>query len=1078
MKIGCKLTVQSTNLVVKEQVTKESISKAQSLSQMLQCGGGIDGNFAAFMSRMSNSGGVFDLGNYDSCNNSGNRHCKVGVNSSRFSIPVGHCTQGNCTSATYDAALVSLLDMTKVSGISGCLENMFLFDPLVCLNLKGLEAAMSPTKSTLLLAEEIGYELTEDEEQANQQEDFLSSALKRLMASIMVAEKKFKPSVEAEENESENENEMENLTQVPTSSTPYSFEWDVFTLLSTVQSSASLSADVNPMATSLLSDKAALSTIRSIIADTPLRFLSSLVVPSSTPHLSSNVNALFATASVRASLSRTFLPHLVLPSAPFQPKVEQEQETRKTTMLRFLSDRASEMQKRRLDDSPTPPLFCASCEVKKAENALVQAAGWSYLLFFTGISLISSVILAGIAAYNSQPSVSHSKKIKVNKSPLLKFLNCFNIPPAIRSLFASSNKQNQQKSASVIHLHALQPPPPTELPVIHGLRALSFLWVILGHAFAFLWALLPMKNMEMLMKDVKQPWFTIIPGGFYAVDTFFVLSGFLFSYLAIVKFRKSSASSSFTPLPIFSSIVLRYIRLTPLLLFSLLFYIGIGASLNADGPLWNDFLKSVNADACAKYWWRDLLYVSTLFPSSESCVQWSWYMSNEFIYFIAALFIMNFWLWDAHKDKQLKKKILLTQQSEQETQQISSADPNASNNNNHVAETIVAPFLPSPALEDSQNQQKRPLSLFGLTPLQWLAVAIPLSAVIFNLVQLTRLCFEKQIKIASMDIIKNMSAFYFKPHMRMAPYMIGLLTGMLVGEKRMAITAWFLKNTSIRWILHCVVLASMAAIVIVIPAIANAEQGDKTTSSFSEEFNFYFQGSCRALWGLCISYIIVSSGCGWHMRAITTFLSSKLFVPLSKLSFVCYMTHCVIIYLGIALFRAELYYQTMIPWLCFFVVTFVTLIVSFFVFLFIESPIAKLVDLYLMPSSASLKSSSPTTPVKDQEKEEKQEIELKENKKICDDVDCSPPRRPALLNHLSPLVNNMSSPPSHSPPHRQNRERNFQQHFPVAVANDVVNGQLVQQQQEEVHSSGSPVRRREGVLMMRSAVRRNDELLD
>lgn len=67
------------------------------------------------------------------------------------------------------------------------------------------------------------------------------------------------------------------------------------------------------------------------------------------------------------------------------------------------------------------------------------------------------------------------------------------------------------------------------IPCIHGIRALSMAWIILGHTciISFKYS----DNME-LRKVVEQSFFfQTISNGAFSVDTFFFISGFLVSFL-------------------------------------------------------------------------------------------------------------------------------------------------------------------------------------------------------------------------------------------------------------------------------------------------------------------------------------------------------------------------------------------------------------------------------------------------------------------------------------------------------------------------------------------------------------------
>ena len=80
------------------------------------------------------------------------------------------------------------------------------------------------------------------------------------------------------------------------------------------------------------------------------------------------------------------------------------------------------------------------------------------------------------------------------------------------------------------------------ISVLNGVRVLSMCWVVLGHAFIFT-IFTPSLNPESTEDLLKNFFLTIVcdcsnltfqvPGGFFSVDSFFFLSGFLAAYLML-----------------------------------------------------------------------------------------------------------------------------------------------------------------------------------------------------------------------------------------------------------------------------------------------------------------------------------------------------------------------------------------------------------------------------------------------------------------------------------------------------------------------------------------------------------------
>lgn len=96
-----------------------------------------------------------------------------------------------------------------------------------------------------------------------------------------------------------------------------------------------------------------------------------------------------------------------------------------------------------------------------------------------------------------------------------------------------------------------------------------------------------------------------------SVDTFFVISGFLATYLFLNELKKKSRLS---PKMIFMYFVHRFWRLTPLLGVFILFTLTFGYFL-INGPGFTLNKESVSQENCKKYWWRPMLYIMNLFPN-------------------------------------------------------------------------------------------------------------------------------------------------------------------------------------------------------------------------------------------------------------------------------------------------------------------------------------------------------------------------------------------------------------------------------------------------------------------------------
>ena len=186
-----------------------------------------------------------------------------------------------------------------------------------------------------------------------------------------------------------------------------------------------------------------------------------------------------------------------------------------------------------------------------------------------------------------------------------------------------------------------------------GIRVLSILWVIFGHTFIFTMTGLGFTNLKDLIGNNNEGWISMYPaqaltGAYFAVDTFFFMSGFL-GMIILMKIAKNFIEKEkillyFCRIPIFY--LKRFLRLTPIYFFILLFYLKIFPLLNS-GPFWN--LLDTDINFCNTYWWTNLLYINNLYPSgSQECYPVTWYLANDFQFFLILPFFAFFSVYYSH----------------------------------------------------------------------------------------------------------------------------------------------------------------------------------------------------------------------------------------------------------------------------------------------------------------------------------------------------------------------------------------------------------------------------------------------
>ncbi|KAJ9587034.1 hypothetical protein L9F63_019376, partial [Diploptera punctata] len=169
------------------------------------------------------------------------------------------------------------------------------------------------------------------------------------------------------------------------------------------------------------------------------------------------------------------------------------------------------------------------------------------------------------------------------------------------------------------------------LPTIHGLRSITMGWVILGHTCFTMFKY--SDNMEYRRVVEKQFLFQTLNNAPFSVDTFFFISGLLVSFLYFRTISRINISELTHTTGMLSN-VLQYLGLIAYrfgrLTVPYMYVLGVN-ELVMKWIHYNAVFEDVTEDheTCPKYWWRNAMYINTLFPVKEMCMLWSWYLSDD-----------------------------------------------------------------------------------------------------------------------------------------------------------------------------------------------------------------------------------------------------------------------------------------------------------------------------------------------------------------------------------------------------------------------------------------------------------------
>ncbi|XP_012278977.1 nose resistant to fluoxetine protein 6 [Orussus abietinus] len=181
--------------------------------------------------------------------------------------------------------------------------------------------------------------------------------------------------------------------------------------------------------------------------------------------------------------------------------------------------------------------------------------------------------------------------------------------------------------------------PEDSLTCLHGLRFLSLSWVVMVHTYLQVFSIAENKTLRTVTE--RNFMFQTISNATFSVDTFFFISGLL---VTIIYYRsqrdarndkKNFMASGFMKFVVM--IVYRFVRLTPAYLFVLglnEIFMKQAMSRTVFSPAIFDHIN------CEKFWWRNALYINSLYPRTEMCMLWSWYMANDTQFYVLGIFLL------------------------------------------------------------------------------------------------------------------------------------------------------------------------------------------------------------------------------------------------------------------------------------------------------------------------------------------------------------------------------------------------------------------------------------------------------
>uniref|UniRef100_A0A3Q2Q9D0 O-acyltransferase like protein-like n=1 Tax=Fundulus heteroclitus TaxID=8078 RepID=A0A3Q2Q9D0_FUNHE len=168
--------------------------------------------------------------------------------------------------------------------------------------------------------------------------------------------------------------------------------------------------------------------------------------------------------------------------------------------------------------------------------------------------------------------------------------------------------------------------------------------------------------------------------------------------------------------------------------------------------------------------------------------------------------------------------------------------------------------------------------------------------------------------------------YYMKPYTRYGPFLIGILTGIYLATKKHQLLKEKQWQAALGWFCCLSLMVLLIGLAYLL----------KETPAHPSVAHALYQGLHRPVWALTVSWIILACEEGYGF--IKTFLSFGFWVPLSNISFACYLTHPIFIILYNGLQETPIHYTDMNFMYLFLGHLVLTLVVSCALTVLVEKP--------------------------------------------------------------------------------------------------------------------------------------------
>ncbi|XP_030378610.1 nose resistant to fluoxetine protein 6-like isoform X2 [Scaptodrosophila lebanonensis] len=256
------------------------------------------------------------------------------------------------------------------------------------------------------------------------------------------------------------------------------------------------------------------------------------------------------------------------------------------------------------------PSLCQTTDSTSLQMSKAMFVYACIILFFVLLSVLSTLYHAYLLTFRATDDKMTAKE---GNQTLIMALLSFSIIENTKKLFQASKDQLGLNS-------------------INGIKALAMLLILAGHALSFILGG-PMYNSKFINEQLRLPTFSFLTNSLLFVDTFLLLSGFLFCRILLIELERRRGK-----LNVLVLYVARYIRLTPAYMAIIGFYMTWFPYVGS-GPIWKQRI-SLEQQRCQSSWWLNILYINNYINTDLLCMFQSWYLSvDSQLFFVAPIVI-------------------------------------------------------------------------------------------------------------------------------------------------------------------------------------------------------------------------------------------------------------------------------------------------------------------------------------------------------------------------------------------------------------------------------------------------------